>query len=545
MQYLIILLLYILYVWSPLLYKTWTVFELDMVFVPFYWFSWIREQSWYWFFHEFMGMVLWHMIWSKVFFLLVIASAIYLIVLRVIKLQKVFKWKTDIVYFLILLWGLLVLFSPFFYERVITQVNIFLSIVMIGYGLFYFFIEDQKHNHSFISKDLLSAYCFFWLSCMITPHAIVMIIVILCVYFLVAPKNIKILPVWLLVILCMNVNWLVGTVFLWENNTLEKTLTINSENIEAFATTNLDWLGVELTTLLQYGFRWERHYRVLVPWEISEWWYIFGSIVLILSMAWLLFLILDKQTRRWWVFFLSLFIISWILWTGVSSSIRWGFIWRMYENIPLYTWMRDAQKWIWIMMLVQWVTWLVALWVALSWIRERIKLKMMFNITLYWILFVWLLILYFYTPHAPKIFTNHILITDRPDEYIALRGYFQDTATSWDTLVLPWHKYMSCERTNGKYILNSFGRLMWTNSMIIADNIEIDDVYSNSNNPRSMDIEGFLKDHDISILISHNVRHIILLSDCEDAEKYNFLGSIDELDVVYHWEQLIMYRINH
>ena len=69
---------------------------------------------------------------------------------------------------------------------------------------------------------------------------------------------------------------------------------------------------------------------------------------------------------------------------------------------------------------------------------------------------------------------------------------------------LPWHSYQQCAWTN-KVIANSLRRYFFPTEVIVSDNIEIGDLYTNSTSLRSADIEKFLRTHDLSLLEKHGI----------------------------------------
>ena len=56
--------------------------------------------------------------------------------------------------------------------------------------------------------------------------------------------------------------------------------------------------------------------------------------------------------------------------------------------------------------------------------------------------------------------------------------------------------------------------------IISSDNIEVWNLYTNSSNPRSKDIEKFIETKDIDLLKKHNITHIIQFDTCADYEKF-------------------------
>lgn len=94
-------------------------------------------------------------------------------------------------------------------------------------------------------------------------------------------------------------------------------------------------------------------------------------------------------------------------------------------------------------------------------------------------------------------------VTDYPSSYSDVRELLTSPALQGKTRVhLPWHNYMQCAWTK-QVIANPLRAYMRPASVIIGDNIEIGDLYTNSTSARSKDIETFLTTHEVSLLQQH------------------------------------------
>lgn len=89
-------------------------------------------------------------------------------------------------------------------------------------------------------------------------------------------------------------------------------------------------------------------------------------------------------------------------------------------------------------------------------------------------------------------------VTDYPQSYAAVRSTILTTnelrEMAW--IHLPWHSYQQCAWTN-KVIANSLRRYFYPTEVIVSDNIEIGDLYTNSTSLRSQAIETFIRTHDL------------------------------------------------
>jgi len=78
----------------------------------------------------------------------------------------------------------------------------------------------------------------------------------------------------------------------------------------------------------------------------------------------------------------------------------------------------------------------------------------------------------------------------------------------------------------------------------MADNIEVADLYTNSNSDRSKQIEKFVKTKDFTILKKLNIDTIYFMDKCADFPKYKYLEKSDELQKVFQSNYIKIYKIN-
>ena len=80
---------------------------------------------------------------------------------------------------------------------------------------------------------------------------------------------------------------------------------------------------------------------------------------------------------------------------------------------------------------------------------------------------------------------------------------------------------------------------------IIADNLEIGTLYSNSSSARSKDIELFIKTKDVSLLQKYGIQSILFLDKCADYSAYRFLNTLSGLQNTYATPHLKAYDISY
>ncbi len=465
--------------------------------------------------------------WELSWFIYLVIVICWWIFFYYFPLKRIF-FENKKKYLLILLFLTFLIFSPFFYERWLTQPNVLISAIYIW--LWLLLLQRQS------PIDLIYVWLSFSIALMARPHSLFMILLIYIVWAIIYLRKVKQLKYLILswfIILLTNSNRIFSAIT-WNNNTLSKTVEIDKTNIEVFQITNLDGLGSELTWLLQYWFWWERAGHILVPWEVYQYRWIWGIIIVFCCMVWWLILLWGTKTRKRGLFVAILWVLSWVLWVWVWSDIRWSVIWRMWDNIPLYNGMRDSQKRIWMLMISQLVWWIV-FWKYIILKIEDHHVLWKNNTMLNWmIVLLSLLLLHIRNPHMPQAIWNQILWTNRPQEYYEFKDYLSNHKGDGNILIMPWHSYVACEWTNKKIIPLVLDKFIWDSRLIRSDNIEAFHLYSNSTNPRSVDIELWRKDmKNFSILKKWDIEFILLIDDCSfEWEREELLNEFENSDIL-------------
>jgi len=159
MTYLVILFLYLLYFFAPL-FQEWAIFQLDTVFVPFNSFPNIFEKSLYYFFQEFFIVIFWYELRSKIFFVLIVLSWIYLIYSFSRLLLEYFK-KEHLTNKVVVSTVFFSLFSAFFYGRIVTQMWVYFSFIVLGFWIYFLcknFLLHKNEQSNFLFSMLIGLY---------------------------------------------------------------------------------------------------------------------------------------------------------------------------------------------------------------------------------------------------------------------------------------------------------------------------------------------------------------------------------------------------
>lgn len=522
-------------------YKPWVYFGLDVIFYPIYHLNWFFDQSFYWHFRDIFTILLWYKLYSKFYLLLVLIiwSILWIYIAKLI--NKIFLIKNEKIILLNkYLWIIFILFNPFIYERLVSQTWIALWVFFIWLWLVFLlkYILENKNKLLYLSS------LYFALSLTIFPHSSVFIIIIWIVTLIFYLKKFSIKNIFysIFIIFFINCNWIIWTIFLWTNKTLKSINSFDYKNIEAFTSNSLNGLWVELTNLLLYWFWWEKYWHIFTPDLINKRWFIWWFIILFIIILWIYFLY--KKNKKLSLYLISLWTISYILSLWISSNIFIDINKFLYDNIPYYIGMREPQK----------LTWLVAIIYSiffLSWICfiyknfKKIKInnyldKKFFNSTTAFI-FLFLIIIA-WSPNMLFWFKWQLKIINYPKEYFDSREFLMNNYKNSKNLVLPWHSYMWCKWSK-KIISTPIIYIYKPLDLIVSDNIEIKNVYTNSKNTESKKIEIFLKNKDFKILKALWINNIIFLKNCADYKNYKYLKNNKNLKKIFNSENLIIYKI--
>ena len=340
-----------------------------------------------------------------------------------------------------------------------------------------------------------------------------------------------------LTIFLLNGNWLVGSLFLWHNDTLQQVQSFNASNIENFNTNAMFPLNVYGTSLLLYGFWGERWWHFLLPESINPSWFNAGFFLIIIIILWGYFLYLhDKK-----LFFtlLGITLISYILWVWTSSHIWGKQVMFLYTHVPLYMGMREPQKWFWLNLLTYSIFFASGVAGVSMYLRNTLnfsQLKQAF------FLFLLIVFLQLWTPGILFWYHGQLFIWDFPKDFTLMHTFpFKKDSK---VLIVPWHSYFWCSWTRWRIIANNFNVFVPVNTLI-SDNIEIGSLYSNSNNKASKDIEKYLGNHDIQLLEKNQISYVINLKHCADFNQYEYLSSDTHFTNMLASENLDIYKINY
>lgn len=531
-----ILFISILILWFDFFFKSGTYFLLDLIFSPIYSLkNNFFEVSIFFIINDFLNLIFWNILYSKIFYFWVVFFSWllwYLFWIQIINWLKINEKYKNIAWFS---WILFIMLNPFFYERMITQPWVYLSIIWLWYWL-YFLLKN-------INKNYLLSWLFFGLSITISPHTSFMILTVLLLYFIIFIRRIKdllnLFYLWLIIIF-ININWLIWAFIVWKSNVINSISTFWQWNIDNFTSNSLNNLWVEFTNLLLYWFWWEKYWHFFLPDKLNNKWYFAWSIILIVVFFWI-FKLFNKN-KKLTLYLVLLWIISFILWVWTASNIFGNITTYLYNNIPYYIWLREPQKWIWLLMIIYLIFFIIWAIYIFKYFEKIFNLK---EKKYGFISFLTLIFIFLnsWSPNVIFAFNKQLFITNFPEEY---KDFKKNKISEKETyLILPWHSYIACGWTKRRVIQNIMWEYFRPWNTIVSDNIEVWNLYSNSNSKQSKDIELFLKNKNINLLKKYNINNIILLDKCADFPSYSFLEKNKNLEKIYNSTYLKSYKIKY
>lgn len=534
-----------LILWFEFFFKSWVYFFLDTIFFPVYELKPFFSQNLFANFRDIFTFILWYELYSKFFMLLVLLSWVFLWINIWKLISYLLKIKDEKkILFNNFVWIIFTLFNPFIYERLVSQTWIAFWVIFVWLWFIYLidFILKEKNLGIYLSS------LFFGLSLNIFPHALVFIILIWLLFLIFFYQKFKVKPIFIsaLIFILLNINLVLSLIY-WNNEEIINIIPFDNLNLQSFKSNSLDNLWVEITHLLWYWFWWEKYNHILLPNSINPNWYMSWFVILIIILLW--FIKLYKTDKKLSIYLLVLLFISYVLSLWISSKLSVWINMFLYDNIPYYIGMREPAKLIGLYIIIYsiyFITWLnfIVIYFEELFLKYKIKkINYVFNLYNYFI--VVFLFIIAWSPNVLFGFNWQIKITKYPDDFFIAKNLLEEEKDS-KNLFLPWHSYIACDWTNWKIISNPVNNLFASTYWYFPDNIEIWELYSNSQNKYSIEIEEFIKNKDYSKLKKLDINNIVLFKNCADIKTYDFLNKEKmNLNKVFNWESLSIYKIKY
>lgn len=533
-----------LILWLEFFLKSGFYMFLDTIFFPVYNFWNFFNKSLYLLISDFFIYFLWYEIYSKIFLLLVLISWAYLWYISSKYILEKFDIKNEKLNIIIPIISIVFSISnPFIYERLVTQLWIAFWVIVF----WIWFINILKFLDSAKIKYLYLSVIFLWFSFNIFPHIVVFLIILwfFLLLFFIKKFNFKNILLSIIIVFLLNFNWLFGNYFInSENNTIKTIQTFNFQNLEVFKQNEISNLWVELTTWLLYWFWWELWNRIITPDLLNKYWFIFGFLVLFIILFWIFNLY--KKDKKLTLFLVSILIVSYVLSLWVSSQLFLNLNKFLYENIPYYIWMREPAKLLWIVSIVYllfFLSWNLFLIEKIKYIFKKYDIELHYLLQNYY--FYALLILILILSWSPSMlfgFNWQLRIIKYPEEYLNSRNILIENQLN-KTLILPWHAYMWCNYNLWRVISNPLPWIINFKNTVSAENLEMNNLYSNIENELTNDVETFIKNYDINLLKKHNIDSIVFQKNCWNFKIYDFLYKSKSLEIINSKDQLDIFLI--
>lgn len=432
------------------------------------------------------------------------------------------------------------LINPFFYERTITQLWVWLGFLFY----FYWWLFFLKYLKNQTIKNILISAIFFGLAINMMLQAVFFIflfsLLVITFYFKKLKNVLTHLTVWIWIVVLLNISFLLSIFSNNQDNIHIKSINaIDQQNLQVFIPNWLDKHSVQTTSLLLYWFWGERYSHIWLPYFYNPNWFVAWLLILIIILFGYWNLLKNPLSRKYATLLIFLWIISYILGVWIASPIWWKLVQLLYDNVPFYVWLRDSHKRMGLLVFVYGFWFWIWVYHVYNYFTQKYNVLKNYHI---WII-ISIMLLFARTPSLPFSYRNQLKVVNYPSEYFTAKQKLSDQINS-KAVVFPWHSYIACDWTFWKIISNPINWLFSPIQAITADNIEIWTIYTNNDNPQSKDIESFLKDYNkIDYLKRNWITHIINLKTCADFSNYSFLRWMNSIENVYSSSKIDLFKI--
>ena len=453
--------------------------------------------------------------------------------------------------FIIFILSLLFIINPFIYPRLVQwQMYILFASALLPF-VYYFLYKNSLLRLSII----------IWIILSFSPHFVFIIIPLILAYYIINGLDIKNkyqIIYWIFIILLINIYWILNI------NDKTNILNFNINDIQSFQSHSIYFKNIYLEVLSLNWFWGDVEKRYLI--EINNFKYFYLIFLIGWTILWML--ISWKKDRRNFFFFSILIIIWFILSLWISEkNIFQPFNMFLYENIPFYIWMRESNKFS-ILLLIWYIYFIIlSLDYILSKIRYKINILLIvfFIIIMHWSsmvqIFWWQIKWYKYPESWHEI---KYLIDKKENDKLSQCNFKTNniTKTCYSVISFPRHQSIWLGFIK-KIITNPVWVFFWK-QVLLWDNIEIRNIYSQSTRPESKIIEKYiwlnwlfkkeiLRQEDLKSFINDltwlGIKNIILLKEADyknygniflELQKKSFIKIEKENDIItlytiYDW----------
>lgn len=438
--------------------------------------------------------------------------------------------------FIYIFWLFYYIFSPFIYTRfLLWQIGIvwwymaFPLILWIGIEIFNSKIISNKNIIIASSITLLIG----MLNIRFFPMAILFINIVLLS---------KIKEIWKKQYLLNTFNYnsisIISSLYWIIPFMLARNNSINYSNTE-FSFFGLHWNSFEiLNKILISNWTWSDNIFKQFP-DFYKFWinnYIILIPLIILSWYWFY---INKNKFKYIILWFAAF--AGIFSTGLSIRIFAPINQFIIGYIPFFSWYREPGKWlIWVV-----IFYLFYSIYALIELENKWKIWKLFVRIYSIILPIFLIIMFYIWVYRMWIFVEY------PWEWYEAKQFADNNWVSNEKVVVfPWHWYIGCDFTNRRIITNPSKTFFWPN-YTHWDNIQIKWVYSDLNNPFSLEIENLVwpNAYDTKFewltktMRKFGYKYIMLWKNCSDITYYKPIYKQNDINKIYSNEKVDIFKI--
>jgi len=395
----------------------------------------------------------------------------------------------------------LLIFSPFLYSRFIDgQINIYLSYAL--YPILFYFIQRVIRNTNY--KNILFVWLCSLLLCLTSIHNAIFLLFIFVIFWgfhlsHIGIKRISQITIW--VLLC-NLIWIIP-ISISGSTSLDQIDNFWADHRAAFQTLSWD-TNIYFNALALNGYWWEQEWRFKPNTEVNDKWKNVFFILFLVVLIWIYSRIDFKNKKISLTPFekslLALWVLAFILSLWNSSGWPIGYInTLLFDHFPFYAWMREPHKWVMFLIIVYAYFGILGIKYITkrlndTWVNTYIKKSSIAFLVLLPII---------YTPATLLWFWGQVSIQEYPQEWKDIKSTLSKTwnddcdyllenksTKCYETLAFPWHGYIGVSFTQ-KIIWSWILKYFW-DDVLFGDNIEIRDIYTQSNRPESKIIEKYI-----------------------------------------------------
>ncbi len=407
---------------------------------------------------------------------------------------------------------LLLIFNPFLYGRFIDgQINVYLSYSM--YPLFLYLLKQGFEK--FTIRNLVFVVLWSLLLCLTSLHNAVFLFFVFLIFFLVYGIQLwwKKVLLFVLSLILAHLTWLLPllqykTSSFW---LIQQIQDFDVQHQMAFQTQK--WTtNVYVNTLSLHGYWWEVEHRFINTWEYNSIWYIIFALIFLLACLGVYYKISSKKIEKLDYVLIILAGVSFVFALGIADTNIFSFInTLLYNYFPFYKGMREPHKWVMFLVIFYMYFWA---W-GIKYLQHILKKYLQHILKKYlhdkvYLIFALYLVAFLPVLYVPRTFLGYswqVQIHQYPKDWEDIKEKYWTSAFSsvanncssylqwasqscYRVVSFPWHSYLAIPFTK-KVVLWGIINYFWSD-ILVADNLEMRDIYTQSTRAESKIIEHYI-----------------------------------------------------